>query len=314
MSFTRDFLSVSVGRSLQKGLTPMRRTAALTLAASLTLGLAACNAGIQVNGPSPDPAPAPTVPTVPTLPPVPPTVDPVPAPTTPAPDPAPVGAQFTDEEWETILSWSEAYAIADFVDAEQYTSPNSPAMGYVVYQQEYLTAVAQLDDNWKFAPGEITAHDQVAGTVSFKDIDGDYTYGLSNFVIGPDGLVSSFANEGGQIEDRLVYGGYVFNDDGTAHIGLGYAYKNSGDKLMLFLYLTNWTDGTVTFSQSPTYTGPDGVALDYSSALSHADIGPEAYGVAILTFDDAEFGGTLHWDATAADGTALPFEVDVPAP
>ncbi|MDO5494670.1 MAG: hypothetical protein Q4G64_03040 [bacterium] len=282
-----------------------RRGVAAAAAGLMALGLAACAGEENVTVPT-APAPLTTEPATTVAPdPDPTTPDPVTTEPEPEPDPVttePVEADISEADWETVKLFAQAVFENDYELAETYAEPRTPAMGYVVHNLTYQ-ATTQDNPRWEIPPLDTVSDDRAGNRVVGGDDDA--TWSLSNFVVGPTGLISDFSTPAGPVSEVVTMGTGIAEDETEGmHVRLMSALRNSGGHLVVIAALTNHTGEQVSMPNLARYEMPDGtvVEVDEYDEFSYPAMGT-GWVAAVFLVRDGEFGGTFSYDVELADGT-----------
>lgn len=193
----------------------------------------------------------------------------------------------------------EAFAVAThaekYDEALTYTSPGSLAEQYVKHQQAYDTALKANGDYYSYDQPSVSVTDGVV-SITFPD----RSYEWTDFEFDKDGLVTTFANPGGSLDEVLWDGQAWSGYGGGATIERISAYRSSAGQLVVILKATANDNPVSVYSFNATYAASDGI--QYTSSMDgsepSADIQPGSAGYIAVVFPNAPFGGNLRFEVT----------------
>ena len=230
----------------------------------------------------------------------------------------PLTPVLADETTTTILGLDPTTPVARYLDAlatgtatrvaaaSDAASPGSSAAAYA----DYLSSVVEV-------AGDLPDRFRDLGTEEIKLCAGQSCTVYTDFVLGPDGLLSTFSVEGEPLETRLISNGATRRSRGIS-VELLSAYRTASATVFVVLEVTNQTEDPIRplhFAATYTAVGTAAPADAFQSAGPES-IEPTEAEQLLLTFEESDLGGTITLVSLVGDDfVEVPISLPVePAP
>ena len=137
-------------------------------------------------------------------------------------------------------------------------------------------------------------YDEAAGTVTTTYSDGT-VYASKDYVTDEKGLIVSWSDAAGvSIEQRLLTQNSTGSGAGQT-VTVTSAFRQGNGDLVINVDVESTGSGSPDWR--PRYVGPDGVAREPVDMMAPSDLTPGAVTKVGYYFEDADFGGTLTYEA-----------------
>jgi len=212
---------------------------------------------------------------------------------------SPVEESASGRETATIEAFVKAAHDVDndYDAALAHTSPGSLAERYLMHLKASHTALKANGDYYDDGVQPSLSVDDGVASVTYPD---GQSYEWSDFEFDDNGLISTFSNPGGSLDDVLWDGQPWSAQGGGATVERVSAYRSSSGLLTVVLKVTAADNPVSVYSFNATYAASDGI--QYTSSMDgsepSADIQVGSAGYVVVTFPEAPFGGVLRLEVT----------------